>query len=101
MKYPDPYAPLAHNSGRYTHRELMYDPQTSNRAFKRVMQGTTAGGKAEEAWSMGQASVMSDVPKRWQTNPYPPGRRRRLYDEGRAAALADRDEARTERGWQR
>jgi hypothetical protein len=81
------------------HRELMYDPQTSGRRFKRVVEGTSAAAKAEEAWTMGQASVMSDVPARWQTNPYPPGRRRKLYDDGRAAALAARDEERTERRW--
>lgn len=84
---------------KQTHRELIYDPPHCGRRFKHFMRMTTAGHAAEEAWTMGQASVMADVPKRWQTNPYPPGRRHDLYEQGRAAAQEDLDVARTERRW--
>ena len=86
---------------KQTHREMMYDPQTGGRRFKHFMRMTTAAHYAEEAWCMGQASVMTDVPKRWQSNPYRPGRRHDLYEQGRAAALADRDEQTTYQRWNR
>jgi hypothetical protein len=79
---------------KQTHRELMYDPQHSTRSFKRFMRMTTSGHHVEEAWCMGQAAVEQDVPKRWRTNPYPPGRRHDMYEKGREAALRDIEEAR-------
>lgn len=76
------------------HREMMYDPQTSCRGFKHAMRLTTAGAEAEQAWAMGIASVQcpGDLPKRWRTNPYRPGRRHDLYEQGRAAMLEERAE---------
>lgn len=80
---------------KQTHRELMYDPQTGGRRFKHFMRLTTASSRAEEAWCMGIASIEATcIPTRWQTNPYRPGRRHDLYEQGRAAALADRCEPR-------
>jgi hypothetical protein len=79
----------------------MYDPQTCGRAFKHAMRLTTAAARAEEAWVCGQASAFMDVPKHWQTNPYPPGRRHDLYEQGRADAQRDRDEQATYKRWGR
>jgi hypothetical protein len=84
-----------------THREMMYDPQHSTREFKRFMRMTTSGHAAEEAWNWGIASIEGDVPKRYQTNPYRPGRRHDLYEQGREAARRGQEEARTYRRWNR
>jgi hypothetical protein len=84
---------------KQTHRELMYDPQCGGRRFKHFMRLTTAAARAEEAWCMGQAAAMGNVGGRWLTNPYRPGRRHDLYEQGRAAVLRDQDERRTERRW--
>ena len=91
--------PLGPARRKPTYRELVYDPQHSTRAFKHFMRCTTSGAAVEEAWNMGQAGVYSDVKKRWRTNPYPPGRRHDLYEQGREAALREQDERRTERRW--
>jgi hypothetical protein len=74
---------------KQTHRELMYDRNTSGRRFKRFHRMSTSGSRVEEAWSMGSASVASFVPKHWQTNPYPPGRRHDMYEQGQRDTLHD------------
>lgn len=83
------------------HREMVYDPQWSTRAFKRVTMQGSPGERAEEAWSAGVASVVQphDLPRRMRTNPYGPGRRHDLYEAGAKAARLDEDERRTERRW--
>ena len=91
--------PLGPARRKPTHRELVYDPQHSTRAFKHFMGWTTSRAAVEEAWNMGQASIDGDVPRHWKTNPYPPGRRRDAYDEGIEALIQDEIERRTERRW--
>ena len=83
------------------HREMVYDPRFSCREFKRFHRLSTAGHAAEDAYNMGQTMGWAplDVPKRWRTNPYPPGRRHDLYEQGIKDAQSQRDEERTYRRW--
>jgi hypothetical protein len=83
------------------HREMVYDPQHSTRRFKRFHEMSTSGHAAHDAYSLGLAvgQYPLDVPKRWRTNRYPPGRRHDLYEQGKKDAVLIRDEERTYRRW--
>lgn len=71
-----------------THRELMYDPQTSNRKFKRFCntragtEGKRRGYALEQAYYAGQATAHWNWKRK---NPYPPGKRHDYWEEGFAS----------------
>lgn len=86
-----------------THREMVYDPRFSSRKFRRFHRMSTSGHAAEDAYNTGLTAgyCPTDVPKRWRTNPYPPGRRHDLYEQGRKDAQMQYDEERAYRRWNR
>lgn len=83
------------------HREMVYDPHFSSRKFRHFHRLSTAAHAAEDAYNMGLVvgNYPLDAPKRWRTNPYPPGRRHDLYEQGRNDAVLQAAEARTYRRW--
>lgn len=56
------------------------------RGWKRFMRKNGMSDPVYEAFTYGEAMAIygAAMPKRWLTNPYPPGRRRDEYDRGRA-----------------
>lgn len=71
-----------------SHRELVYDPQTSNRRFKWFMRQTRSSAKIEDAYYWGEHAVMNprECPARYRRNPYPPGLRHDAYEQGAQSA---------------
>lgn len=73
---------------KMTHREMVYDPDTSTRRFKWFMHQTRSSHHIEDAWFWGEHAVMNprEVKGRWRRNPYPPGRRHDAYEQGAQSA---------------